>query len=81
MLPQPLPFLTLNSCNGGNFTRQIPHHQARDPAHRVSLVGFALHPPPPPIHFGPVTLFVFGSVIGMDGVDHVNTEEEVPSYG
>ena len=59
--------------------RQLPHDQARHRARRVTLVGIALYHHPP-VHFGPVTFLVLGRVVGMDGVGHVDAEEEAPSY-
>ena len=59
--------------------RQLPHDEARNRARRVPLVGIALYHHPP-VHFGPVTLLVLGRIIGMDGVGHVDAEEEAPSY-
>ena len=60
--------------------RELSHDQPRDAVRRVSLIGITLDDHAS-VHFGTVVLFVFGCVVGVDGVRLVDAQYETASDG
>ena len=60
--------------------RELSYDQPRDAIRRVSLIGISFDDHPS-VHFGTVMLFVFGCVVGMDGVCLVDARYETALDG